>query len=124
MARVNLPSALRIIATNNFWYRSKTPASDCPPTMLARSSTPSLPPRNTVPGWGFVSAKPLLRLTEAGSGPRTTILAERFSISHWQSLRTPENWMPGATDDLLRDDPTDPFLDFCPVTPLYPVGRL
>src|SRR5271156_3693166 len=89
MARVNSRSAPRMIATNSFWYRSKTLASDFPPTKLARYSTLSLRPRNTVPVWGFVSAERLLRPTVAGSGLRTTILAEQVFISRWLSPRTP-----------------------------------
>jgi hypothetical protein len=47
----------------------------------------------------------------AGSGLRTTILAEQVFISPWLSPRTPGAWTPGATADLLRNvgfaDPID-----------------
>src|SRR5580700_3344067 len=89
MARVNSRLAPRVIVTNGFWYRSKTLESDFPLTKLARYSTPSLRPRNTGPVWGFVSAEPLLRPTVAGSGLRTTLLAERVFISRWLSRQTP-----------------------------------
>src|SRR5271154_1433019 len=81
MARVNSRSAPRMTATNSFWYGSQTLALDFPLTRLVRYSTPSLRPRNTAPVWGFASARRLLRPTVAGSGPRTTILAEQISIS-------------------------------------------
>jgi|HubBroStandDraft_6_1064221.scaffolds.fasta_scaffold36338_5 hypothetical protein len=42
----------------------------------------------------------LLRPTAAGSGLRTTILAEQAFISRQLSLRTPQAWTPGATADL------------------------
>src|ERR1700733_12818439 len=87
MARVNSPSAPGMIAANSFWYRSQTLALDFPLTRLARYSTLSLPPSNTAPEWGFVSAERLLRPMAAGSGPRTTILAEQISISRWLFLR-------------------------------------
>src|SRR5580693_10667118 len=94
MVRVNSRLAPKMIATNSFWYRSKTLASDFPQTKLARYSTLSLRPRNTAPAWGFVSAERLLRPTVAGSGPRTTILAERVFISRWLSPPTPRAWEP------------------------------
>src|ERR1700684_2808054 len=83
MARVNSPSAPRMTAANSFWYGLLTLASGFPLTRLGRYSTLSLPPSNTVPVWGFVSAERLLRPMVAGSGPRTTILAEQISISRW-----------------------------------------
>src|SRR5580658_5781801 len=100
MARVNSRLAPRVRVTNGFWYRSKTLESDFPLTKLARYSTLSLRPRNMAPVWDFVSAEPLLRPTVAGSGLRTTLLAERVFISRWLSRRTPEAWTPGATDPL------------------------
>src|SRR5271163_3281261 len=102
MARVNSRSAPGMIATNGFWYRSKTLESDFPLTRLARYSTLSLRPRNTAPVWGFVSAERLLRPTVAGSGLRRTILAEQVFISRWLSPRTPGAWTPGATPDLIQ----------------------
>src|ERR1700685_4047907 len=83
MARVNSPSAPRMIAASSFWYGSQPLALDFPLTRPARYSTLSLPPSNTAPVWGFVSAERLLRPMVAGSGPRTTILAEQISISRW-----------------------------------------
>src|ERR1700677_2970384 len=103
MARVNSRSVPRMIATNSFWYRSKTLASDFPRTRLGRYSTLFLRPRNTVPVWGFVSAEQLLRPTVAGSGLRITIPAEQVFISRWESPRTPRPWTPGATTDMLRE---------------------
>src|SRR5580693_6467201 len=103
MVRVNSRLAPKMIATNSFWYRSKTLASDFPQTKLARYSTLSLRPRNTAPVWGFVSAERLLRPTVAGSGPRPTILAEQVFISRWLSPRTPGAWTPGATADPLTE---------------------
>src|SRR5271154_6696661 len=102
MARVNSRSAPRMKTTNSFWYQSQTLASGFPPTKLARYSTLSLRPRNTAPVWGFVSARRLLRPTVAGSGLRTTILAEQVFISRWLSPRMPGARTPGATADLLR----------------------
>src|SRR5271154_2595886 len=90
-------------ATNIFWYRSKTLELDFLRTKRARYSTLSLRPRNTAPAWGCVSAERLLRPTVAGSGLRTTILAEQVFISRWLSPRTARAWMPGATPDLLRE---------------------
>src|SRR5271156_566013 len=102
MARVNSRSARRTIATNSFWYRSKTLASDFPLTKLARYSTLFLRPRNMAPVWGFVSAERLLRPTVAASGLRTTTLAEQVFISRWLFPRAPQAATPGATVDLLR----------------------
>src|ERR1700722_1422495 len=103
MVRVNSRLAPRMIATNSFWYRSKTRASDFPQTKLNRYSTLSLRPRNMAPVWGFVSAERLLRPTAAGSGLPTTILAEPVFISRWLSPQTPDAWTPCATPDLLRE---------------------
>src|SRR5580693_8666570 len=94
MARVNSHSAPRMIVTNSFWCRSQTLELAFPRTTPARYSTLSLRPRNTAPAWGFVSAERLLRPTVAGSGPRTTILAERVFISRWLSPPTPRAWEP------------------------------
>src|SRR5271154_3719567 len=102
MARANSRWAPRMMATNSFWYRSRILALDYPPTKLARYSTLSLRPRNTAPVWGFVSAERLLRPTVAGSGLRTTILAEQVFISRWLSPRTPQAWTRGATADQFR----------------------
>src|SRR5271154_6078208 len=79
---------------NSFWCRSRTLASGFPLTRPARYSTLSLRPRNTAPVWGFVSAERLLKLTVAGSGPRTTILAEQVFISRWLSPRIQRSWTP------------------------------
>src|ERR1700733_4890290 len=92
MARVNSPSAPGMIGGNSFWYRAQTLALDFPLTRLARYSTLSLPPSNTAPVWGSVSAERLLRPTVAGSGPLTTILVEQISISRWLFPRAPGVW--------------------------------
>src|ERR1700723_1365131 len=88
-----------MIATNSFWYRSRTLELDFPLTKRARYSTLSLRPRNTAPAWVCASAARSSRLTVADSGLRTTIPAEQVSISRWLSLRTPRAWTRGAMAD-------------------------
>src|ERR1700722_17206597 len=99
MAPVNSRSAPRTTATNSFWYRSKILELGFPLTRLARYSTLSLRPRNTAPGWAFASAEQLFRATVAGSGQRTTILAELVFISPWLSHPTPRAGAPEAIAD-------------------------
>src|SRR3984957_5318748 len=99
MAPVNSRSVPRMKARNTFWYRSKILASGFRLTKLARYSTLSLRLRNTAPGWGFVSAERLLRPTAAGSGLRTTSLAEQVSISRWLFRRRPAAWTLRSTSD-------------------------
>src|SRR5580704_5434078 len=103
MARVSSRSALRMRATNSFWFLSKTLELEFPLTKRARYSTLSLPPRSTAQGWGCVSAERSLRPTVAGYGLPTTTRAERVFTSRWLSPRTLRVWTPGATPDLLRE---------------------
>src|ERR1700721_3028518 len=103
MPHVNSRSAPRMMATNSFWYRSKTLASDCPLIKQARYSTLFSRPKNTALVWGFVSAERLLRLTVAGSGLRTTILGEQVFVSRWLSPRMQEAWTARAITELLRE---------------------
>src|SRR5580658_3592474 len=90
-----------MMATHSFWYRWKTLELAFRLIKRARYSTLSLRPRNTARAWGCASVERLLRRTVAGSGPRTTILAEQVFISRWLSPQTLRAWTPRATANLL-----------------------
>ena len=79
-----------------------------PPNHVTRYLTLSLPPSNTAPVWGFVSAERLLRPMVAGSGLRTTIPAEQVFISRWLS---PGPQQLGRQKQLLSNSGAAPALE-------------